>query len=372
MRAKRYVILMFAAICLIIACSKDPLIPFDLEEKDLRPDLPEQSFLYGNDTLPAHFNSPPLSLINSLQHPITNAGATLGRVLFYDKQLSVNNSISCGSCHLQSKGFSDPSRFSSGFEGGSTSRNSMTIVNTRYSFLFFWDQRSLSMEEQVLVPIQDHIEMGMNISELVTKLQTVDYYPSLFEEAFGSADITADKLSNALAQFIHSLMSYRSKYDKGMQNGFIDYTGLETDGMNLFFSGTINCNDCHTTANFYNVQALNNGLDSVYSDEGKGLITFDSADAGRFKVPSLRNIEVSAPYMHDGRFTTLDQVVEHYNSGIQQHRNLDDRLTSNGLTGGVPKQYSLSAYQKASVVAFLKTLTDQNFLTDIRFSNPFK
>ncbi|MBA3971586.1 MAG: cytochrome-c peroxidase, partial [Bacteroidetes bacterium] len=273
--------------CLFIACSKDPLVPFDRGEKELRPDLPEQSFLYGNDTLPAHFYTSPLGFISSIQNPITNNGATLGRVLFYDKKLSLNNSISCGSCHDQSKAFSDPNRFSSGFEGEITTRNSMAVENTKFSYRFFWDQRAYLVEEQVLMPIQNHIEMGMNLGDLIEKLQAVDYYPALFQKAFGHSEITVDKLSNALAQFVQSLMTYRSKYDIGKQTGFAGFTALETDGMNIFFSGAINCNHCHTSGNFYGTLALSNGLDSIYSDNGKGLITGDSSDDGQFKVPSL-------------------------------------------------------------------------------------
>lgn len=368
----RFLFVTAIGLCMLIACSKDPIIPFDLGPKEFKLVLPEQSYSYGVDTFPSHFNFPPLSFINSIQNPITNDGATLGRVLFYDRKLSVNNSISCGSCHLQSKAFSDPRPFSSGFEGGMTVRNSMSIENTRYSFNFFWDHRATYVEEQVLMPIQNNVEMGMNLADLVTKLKTVEYYPDLFQKAFGSRDITVDKISNALGQFIQSLTTYRSKYDIGKQNGFVDFTTLENNGMTLFMSGIINCNQCHTTVNFYGTEALNNGLDSIYTDNGKGLITGDPTDNGKFKVSSLRNVEVSGPYMHDGRFTTLEEVVEHYNSGIRQHPNLDDRLTTAGTTGGTPKQYFLTAYQKASVVAFLKTLTDQSFLTDIRFSDPFK
>ncbi len=368
----RILLFLSFGLCLFIACSKDPIIPFDLGEKVLKPVLPEVPFVYGTDTFPTSFNSPPLSFINSIQNTITNAGGTLGRVLFYDKKLSVNNTISCGSCHLQSKAFSDPNQFSTGFEGAMTNRNSMAIVNTRFSYRFFWDQRATYLEEQVLIPIENHIEMGLNLIDLPGKLQAVNYYPALFENAFGSTEITTEKISIALSQFVHSLNSYRSKYDIGLQNGFVDYSALEADGKTLFFSGTINCNHCHTTANFHDSQALNNGLDSIYADAGRFLVTGDSADLGQFKVPSLRNIEMTAPYMHDGGFYTLEQVVEHYNSGIQQHPNLDDRLTTNSMVGGPPKQYFLTAYEKASLVAFLKTLTDQTFLTDVRFSDPFR
>lgn len=369
---RRFLLLAAAGLCLFIACSKDPIIPVNLGKREFKLVLPETPYSYGTDTFPSHFNLPPLSFINSIQNPITNDGATLGRVLFYDRKLSVNNAISCGSCHLQSKAFSDPGQFSSGFEGGKTGRNSMAIENTRYSFRFFWDHRATYVEGQVLMPIQNNVEMGMNLADLVTKLKGVDYYPSLFQKAFGSTDITVDKISNALGQFVQSLTTYRSKYDIGKQNGFVDFTTLENDGMTLYLSGTINCNQCHTTANFYDTSTLNNGLDTVYTDNGRGLITGDPLDNAKFKVPSLRNIEVSGPYMHDGRFNTLEEVVEHYNSGIKQHPNLDDRLTTTGTTGGTPKQYGLTAYQKASVVAFLKTLTDQSFLTDVRFSDPFK
>lgn len=369
---QRILLFLFIGTYFLIACSKDPIIPFDLPEKELKPVLPEVPYNYGNDTFPSHFNSPPLSFISSIQNPITNNGATLGRVLFYDKKLSLNNTISCGSCHLQSKGFSDPRQFSSGFEGGQTTRNAMAIENTRFSYRFFWDFRALYVESQVLMPIENHVEMGMNLADLAEKLQAVDYYPPLFQKTFGTEEINVSRISIALAEFVQSLNTYRSQYDIGKQNGFADFTSEETDGMNLFFSGTINCNHCHTTANFYDTQTLSNGLDSIYSDNGRGMITGDLADDGKFKVPSLRNIEVSAPYMHDGRFLTLEQVIEHYNSGIQPHRNLDERLTTTGLPGGPPKQYYMTAYQKASVVAFLKTLTDQQFLNDIRFSDPFK
>lgn len=373
MRSKNRILFLLAAgLCLFIACSKDPLIPFDLGEKELRPVLPETPFTYGTDTFPSYFNSPPLSFLNSIQHPITNNGATLGRVLFYDKKLSANNTISCGSCHLQSRAFSDPRQFSSGFEGGLTNRNSMTIVNTRFSFRFFWDQRATFVEEQVLMPIENHVEMGMNLGDLPAKLKNIDYYPALFEKAFDTSEITLTKISIALAEFVQSLTTYRSRYDEGMANGFADFTPLEMDGKALFLSGAVNCNHCHTTENFFDNSPLNNGLDSVYADNGRGLITGDSADMGRFKVPSLRNVEMTAPYMHDGRFSTLEEVVEHYNSGIKHHPNLDDRLTTTGLTGGPPKQYNLTAYQKSSLVAFLKTLTDQTLLTDVRFSDPFK
>ena len=354
----------------LVSCGKEKHAP--KAKGKVAPVLPVQPYNY-QVVFPAHFNVPPTSINNSILsvNPVTNEGATLGRVLFYDKALSVNGRISCGSCHKQENGFSDPDQFSTGFNNEITTRNSMAIVNTRFSFRFFWDRRATGLEQQVLMPIQNHIEMGMDLAALESKLADISYYPPLFEAAFGSSAITTERISYALAQFVHSVVTYQSRYDTGLQNGFADFSQLESDGMNLFMSGTVNCNHCHTGANFSDNQGLINGLDAFYVDGGVGDITGNPEDNGRFKVPSLRNIELTAPYMHDGRFTTLEQVIEQYNSGIQPHPYLDDRLASNGLVGGPPKQYNLTAYQKASLVAFLKTLTDDVMISDPKFSDPF-
>ncbi len=358
-------------IVFIVSCKKKETVQTE-EPKNLVPVLPETPYNYANDSFPSFFNSPLLNFINSTsQNPVSNNGAALGRVLFYDKQLSANNTISCASCHLQKNAFSDPARFSKGFAGGLTNRNSMAIINTRFSNRFFWDLRAHMPEKQVLMPIQNPIEMGMTLSDLVTKLQHTNYYPPLFEKAFGSTEVSSERISLALAQFIGSLKSYRSKYDKGKTNGFSNFSQLEQDGMNLFMSGSINCNHCHISVNFYTTQALNNGLEAIYTDNGYYLTSGKLEDLGKFKVPTLRNIELTAPYMHDGRFATLEEVVEHYNSGLKQNPNLDDRLTAQGITGTAPKQYNLSAYQKASLVAFLKTLTDEEFIHDPKFADPF-
>ncbi|MDQ3048537.1 MAG: cytochrome-c peroxidase [Bacteroidota bacterium] len=370
---KSILLSVFIISCFFIACTKDPLITTGFEERV--PKLPSSPYNYESDSFPSYFLSgPPLSFLNSIQanNPITNEGATLGRVLFYDTQLSANNSISCGSCHSQAKAFSDPNSFSRGFNGGLTNRNSMAIINSRFSFRYFWDNRAELLEQQVLMPIQNHIEMGMELNDLETRLREIDYYKPLFKNAFGDEEISSARISKALTQFVHTLISYTSKYDIGFQNSYSNFTPEETDGKNLFFSGTINCNHCHSTQNFYGNQMLNNGLDSIYADNGSGGLSGNPADNGKFKVPTLRNIELTAPYMHDGRFATLEEVVEHYNSGLRQHPNLDDRLAANGLTGGPPKQYNMTAYQKASLIAFLKTLTDQQFVQDIRFSDPFQ
>lgn len=368
----RIAILLLLLICAIAACRRDASLE---EPVRVEPVLPEQPFDYVSaSAFPASFLFPPLSFINSepSNNPTSNWGATLGRVLFYEKQLSQNNTISCGSCHKQENGFSDPEQFSKGFAGGHTNRNSMAILNTRFSFRYFWDQRANGLEQQVMMPVVNSIEMGMDTSLLPQKLAALEYYPELFRKAFGTNEITNERIARALAQFVRSINSWNSKYDEGLQNNFAAFTPEENDGMNYFFSGQFNCNHCHTTSNFYTSQSLNNGLETIILDSGRAHITGELTDIGKFKVPTLRNIGLTAPYMHDGRFATLEEVVEHYNSGIMPNPNLDDRLTVEGITGGTPKQYNMTAYQKAALVAFLKTLTDEQLLRDPKYADPFQ
>lgn len=336
------------------------------------PKLPDTYDDYTVFDPPAHFDGFPLNFINSITHPITNEGATLGRVLFYDTYLSSDNQISCGSCHQQKHAFSDPAKFSRGVNGHVTTRHSMALFNTRYSNRFFWDSRSVGLEAQVLQPIQNPLEMGMDLTALEAKLSRVKYYPALFEAAFGSPEITSERISIALAMFVHSIYSYESKFDIAEQNAYANYTPLEKDGHDLFRYGDFNCGACHNSANFFDSQNLHNGLDSLPVDLGRGGVTGNTADIGKFKTVSLRNIAVTAPYMHDGRFRTLEEVVEHYNSGLQPHANLDDRLASNHTIGGPPRQMNMTSYEKQAIVAFLKTLTDEHLLKEKKWSDPFK
>lgn len=355
-----------------MACRKDASI-FPEEKEGAGPLLPEVPYAYGVPSLPDHFNSILLAFWESTpdDNPITDAGATLGRVLFYDRDLSVDSTVRCASCHKQASGFADPMASSKGHAGGSTRRNASHLVNQFFVREQFWDKRANSLEEQVLMPIQDQVEMGMTLDALMTRLRTRAYYPVLFEHAFGDDNITSERVARALAQFVRSMASYRTRYDQGEADGFAGFSSLEQDGKALFFNGQTRCNHCHMTANFFNRDARNNGLDEVYVDNGLGEITEDAADNGKFKVPSLRNVALTAPYMHDGRFATLEEVVEHYNSGVRQHPNLDDRLTVDGHTGGVPVQLGLSEYDKQALVAFMKTLTDVPLITDERFADPF-
>lgn len=335
------------------------------QTSDLTLFLPAEPYNYSNPNLPAYFNEDRVRNADNTpqNNPVTDAGATLGRVLFYDVNLSANNTISCGSCHIQADGFSDSAQFSLGFEGGLTGRNSMGLANARYyrNGHFFWDERADTLEDQVLMPIQDSVEMGLTLNQLVSKVSSQAYYPELFNDAFGSPTVTSDRISLALAQFVRAMVSYQSKYDEGLQTNFENYTREENRGRRIFFDRNEgNCVACHGTEAIVSNQARNNGLDATTIDDGAG--------GAEFKSPSLRNIALTAPYMHDGRFQTLAEVVEFYNSGVQPHPNLDPQL-ENG--NGQPRRLNLSEQEKSDLIAFLNTLTDNAFITDTKFSNPF-
>ncbi len=343
-------------------------------------DLPAAYYNYASPDLPNHFRNGDVAQIDNTpgSNPVTDAGATLGRVLFYDKNLSANNTISCASCHVQANGFTDPEQFSLGFEGGRTGRNSMGLSNARYydNGRFFWDERAETLEDQVLMPIQDAVEMGMSLDVLVTKLQGLDYYGNLFEDAFGTEEVTSDRISRALAQFVRSMVSYQSDYDIALaaaggdeRRPFNSFTELENMGKQLFFSGRTQCSNCHETATFSGDQARNNGLDAVITDTGREGVTGRNQDLGEFKVGSLRNVALTGPYMHDGRFETLREVVVFYNNGIQDNPGLDNRLR---VQGGRVRRMNLNQTEIDALVAFMNTLTDNSFLTDPKFSDPFR
>ena len=304
-------------------------------------------------------------------NPVTNAGATLGRVLFYDVNLSANRTTSCGSCHHQEHGFADPVAFSEGHNGGLTARNAQHLVNLRFNRRMFWDLRAQNLEAQVIQPITDAIEMGLTQEQAIARVQSLPYYAELFTDAFGTDEVTMDRMGRALAQFIRSIVSVRSKYDEGVSTDFGNFTESELLGKQIFFNGITRCNQCHFSANFYNTAAMNNGLEVEYEDAGFFLVSGDPADHGKFKVPSLRNVALTAPFMHDGRFGTLMEVVEHYNSGVQPHPFLDERVTVENTDGGTPYQLNLSESEKQALVDFLHTLTDEQLIADPRFSNPF-
>ena len=316
-------------------------------------------------------------------NPTTNEGATLGRVLFYDKSLSANGTIACASCHKQEHGFSDDEILSLGFAGGTTRRHSMSLINAKWygRGRFFWDERAETLEEQVLEPFQDPVEMGMTLEEVISGVQNQSFYPPLFEDAFGTTEINADRISRALAQFVRSIVSVNSKYDEGRPqvniptNDFPNFSESENNGKRLFFlpvpMGGGGCIGCHSTEAFINPDngTTNNGLDAESTDD---LGVFEAIPSpfflGAFKVPSLKSIELTAPYMHDGRFATLEEVVEHYNSGIQNHPNLGNALKDNNDQA---VRLNLTDQEQTDLVNFLKTLTDNTITNEDKFSDPF-
>jgi cytochrome c peroxidase len=340
----------------------------------------------------------------------SNAITTLGRVLFYDRQLSINNTTSCASCHKQSAAFSDDKQFSRGFGGKFTTRNSMPLLNlgligpmlmskpqggsainlpqpafnpTSSSFFggqhLFWDGREIILERLILQPIGNHIEMGItNVDALAKKLSALPYYQTLFSNAFQSEEITPEKLSTAVATFVRSLRSGSTRFDTHNMSKFdgsnvtSDLNALELQGM-MLFTDKYDCNSCHqvTSPNGYIFAGTfaNIGLDAAYNDNGLQNVTGNQSDAGKFKIPSLRNLTHTAPYMHDGRFNSLDDVMEHYSEGMANHPNLDPRLK--GENGEAPSM-NISDHEKKAIIAFLHTLSDNSIVSDPKFSNPFK
>lgn len=353
--------------------------------------LKKDLFNYSNLNIPEYFEESSGSLPHQdntpENNPITDAGATLGRVLFYDKSLSANNTISCASCHQQEKGFSDPDRFSVGLNGETTKRNSMTLINSRWYQKrgFFWDERATTLEEQVLMPIQDHVEMGLELSDLVIKLEQLEYYSVLFNKAFGSPEITTERIALSLAQFTRSIVSMDSKFNQAVRADGLDevpetemvalstLTDQENVGLDIFFNYAT-CGYCHMGPAHVADSMKNNGLELNYLDKGKAEWTGNAQDNGLFKPPSLANIAQTAPYMHDGRFETLMDVVNHYNGNIMAHPNLNFRLTTedrDGTVGGTPLVLELDQEQKEALVAFLKTFTDEQVSKDEKYSDPF-
>lgn len=346
-------------------------------------DLPFPAYNYSEVDWPDHFlEDAVLDLDNTPNNnPVTDDGATLGRVLFYDTALSANGTVACASCHGQDIGFSDDMQFSEGFEGGLTGRHSMSLANSRFysNGHFFWDERADTLEDQVLMPIQDDVEMGMTLDELVEAVEGQPYYAELFRRAFGDDEITTDRISLALAQFVRSIVSYQTPFDEGMvatgdiMMPFPNYSAAENMGKALFFGPDGNCAVCHVgqdtppmpgvppqnQAVFFPTEAINNGLDAQFDDEGAG--------GGRFKSSSLRNASLTAPYMHDGRFDSLEEVIEHYDNGVQMSPTLDPRLVQNGQ----PQNLGLSDEEKSALVSFLETLTDEALQEDPKFSDPF-
>ena len=345
-----------------IACKKEQLRRV---EHDTTPYVMD----YGD------FPSPPIADDNTL----TEQGVKLGRMLFYETMLSSDNSMSCASCHRQEHAFSDTARFSIGVEGLPGGRQAMAVFNMAWNTNeFFWDGRAHLLRDQSLMPIQDPLEMNESLDNVVAKLSDSQMYREQFMRAFGSEDITAERMSLAMEQFMNSITSTESKYDRFLR-GEATLTAQEERGRFLFFkefnpffpdSSGADCQHCHGGWNFENDQYMNNGLDfeADFTDYGREDATEDPNDRAKFKVTSLRNVEVTPPYMHDGRFNTLKEVVSHYNEGVKNSSTIEGALMQVIAHNGL----GLTDQDEDALVAFLKTLTDEVMLTDDKYSDPFE
>jgi cytochrome c peroxidase len=344
--------------------------------------LPETPLNYDTD-LPRH-----LAVSGLFARDINEDLATLGRVLFYDKALSSTGEVSCASCHKQELAFADDKVHSVGVNGNESERNSLALGSVvsfaayygsdffgTFGVPFMWDNRFGTARDQARAAFTSQKEMGMDMPDIVRNLRDKPHYAPLFRRAFGTQDVTEERVLSAVAEFIDGLSTSNTKYDQAaakMTNAaedipFGDFTAAENRGKSIYLTS---CAGCHSPVFGRPViNAANNGLDMAYADEGVGSFTQRAEDMYRFKVPTLRNVALTAPYMHDGRFQTLEQVVDHYSEGIADHPKLDQRLRK---PNGEPNRLQLNATDKAALLAFLHTLTDTEYLTLERYSDPFK
>lgn len=348
---------------LVESCKKDPSVLND----------------DGNPTHPYVINTtaafPPLKL--PVDNPLTEEGVMLGRMLFYDPIMSKDSTISCASCHRLNLAFVDGAKVSKGIRGQVLSRNSMPLFNLMWNNKFFWDGRATTLREQVLIPIQAHNEMDMNLFALVKKLKGSVRYQLQFEEAFPGKDITDELISKALEQFMVSIVSFNSPIDqlKFRTDTLNVISAAALRGMQLFLqpveNGGADCFHCHSNIPFFGNNSVagsmsNNGLDATFTDNGFFAVTGKETDKGKFKIPSLRNVALTAPYMHDGRFDNLEEVLDFYSTGIQLNSpNLDINILSHG------QQLNLSEQQKSDIIEFLNALTDMSFVNNPAYKSPF-
>lgn len=344
MQRLRYWLPLLAALA---ACKPDPQ-----PDPKLLPYLPQT---------PAHF--PPLPV--PADNPMTLARVELGKALFYDPLLSRDRSISCASCHLPELSFSDPNRVSIGVQGRTGTRNAPALINLAYHTSFFWDGSNPALETQALFPIEAHVEMDLPVDSVVARLRAHPSYPERFIYAFNDSTLTIKSVTDAIASFERTLLSYGSKYDRFIERGFDStlFSPAEWRGYKLFFAEKgerhAECFHCHGGYNFDEPEGKfrNNGLYYFYEDPGRYLVTGNQLDVGKFKVPTLRNLSFTAPYMHDGSLSTLEEVVAHYASGGQPHLNRDI-LMDNIL---------ITAQDQADIIAFLMTLNDTAFVQNPAF-----
>jgi len=369
---KKYVFL-FAITGLLASCAKD-------YSDSYTDDYPKEDY----DILVDAGIDVPSSMIDYNENNTTfnthdNALVTLGRVLFYDENLPTAGKISCGSCHQQQLAFADDVAFSEGVDGA-TARNSMALgqfQNFRQYYggsnplPLFWDGRQESFHDQMMETMANPIEMDIDMNELVDRISKIDHYKVLFRRAYQGSDlVTAERVTEPLDAFMKTLLNNDSKFDRArngqsLGSNFNAYTTEENRGKTLFINS--GCEGCHKMDQVNTIEFANNGLDLNPSDKGLGAISDFSSDNGKFKTPKLRNIEVTGPYMHDGRFETLEEVVEFYSTGIQESPNLHQDLRN----GNQAKKFNFTSTEKSDLISFLKTLTDETLLTDQRWSSPY-
>ena len=398
MKKITFLIPLFAFLFLAIACDKKADFNYYYyNEADAKVisdnlNLPLDAPLPYTVVFPQH-----LSSVGLFARPVEPNKATLGRVLFYDKKLSKDGTISCASCHKQNIGFADDVAFSRGVNDRSTARNSFALasvanfsayygtdLNGSSAIRFFWDNRAETVAEQSRGSLTNPKEMDMQMHEVADIVAAQPYYTPLFKKAYGSTTITEDLILEAIANFINAMGSYNSKFDKSVGTAYASYnqgayvfpqdftatgfTSSENRGKTLY---NANCASCHSGNMGRPVlNYANNGLDlNTSSDEGVGGFSGIQDQKGTFKIPTLRNVALTAPYMHDGRFKTLEEVLVHYSTGIQYHPNLNSELKA---PNGEPKKMNFTPDQKQDIIAFLNTLTDDRLGEDEQFSNPFK
>lgn len=287
---------------------------------------------------------------------LTQARIDLGKKLFFDKKLSRNNEIACGNCHLQEKAFSDPNQFSKGVENKLGVRNAPPLFNMAWNTSFFWDGGVPTLEQQAIGPITNPLEMNTTLGEVVSKIAKDENYIAMFKAAYDTVP-SSGYLTKAIASFMRSLVSSESRYDKYSRGDTAVYNESEKRGYKLFFGEDLFCHHCHIGYNFTTYQFANNGSKDVYKDVGRMLITKNKFDEGKFKIPSLRNILVTAPYMHDGSFKTLEEVILNYAKGGSGHANQDPTIV----------KFNITDEQIKDLIAFLNTLTDEKFLTNSKY-----
>lgn len=353
---EKYIILAFGfGLLLVSSCKHDPVI--------ITP-LPKEPTPY-NLVLPKGF--PPMEIPEG--NPFTVEGIDLGRKLFYDVRLSGNNTQSCADCHATAFGYADSARFSLGIDGLKGKRNAMAIVNVGYNTASFWDGRSKTLEDQALMPVVDPLEMHANWPDVLEKLNADEDYRAAFKLVYKVDVIDSLDVARAIAQFERTMVSGNSKFDQ-FERGELLLSQEELRGFQIFITEKGDCFHCHGTSLFMGFQFENNGLQQVMTDIGYGKVTGSSLDNGKFRPPSLRNISETGPYMHDGRFNTLEEVVEFYNSGVNQSSpNISPLMLKPNRPNG---SLNLTPEEKSDLVAFLKTLTDSEFLENKDFQDPNK